>query len=219
VDLPLRDGAWGLIAASPLRYTPFSQVPAEMDAGDLQRVRDQFATSAALAAEAGFDALELNFAEGYLVAGFLSPLTNRRRDEHGGALEGRLRFPLAVLDAVRSAWPPERPLLVRLSATDCAAGGLTPADAVTIAAEIAAHGCHLIHVTAGQTTADGTPDYRRGHLTPLSDRIRTEAGVPTLVGGYITTSDEVNTIVGAGRADLCVLETHERREAAQPLAA
>jgi anthraniloyl-CoA monooxygenase len=206
VDLPLREGGWPLLAASPLPYTPRSPAPKAMDAGDLERVRAQFAAAAAHAAAAGFDALELDMAHGYLLAGFLSPLTNRRDDEYGGELEQRLRFPLEVLDAVRELWPADRLLAVRLSATDWTRRGSGLDEAVATARRLAAHGCGLIHVAAGQTLSE-TPgaEYRRGFLTALGDHIRSEAGVPTLVGGYLTTADEINTAVGAGRADLCVL--------------
>jgi anthraniloyl-CoA monooxygenase len=205
-DLPLREGGWPLLAASALPYTPRSAVPKAMDAGDIERVREEFAAAGARAAAAGFDGLELDLAHGHLLAGFLSPLTNLREDEYGGALEDRLRFPLAVLDAVRERWPAGRLLAARLSATDWAPRGSGLDEAVAIARRLAEHGVGLIDVVAGQTTAETRAEYRRGFLTPLGDRIRSEAGVPTLVGGYLTTADEVNTAVGAGRADLCVLE-------------
>jgi anthraniloyl-CoA monooxygenase len=206
-DLPLRDGGWPLLAASALPYTPRSAVPKAMDAADMERVREEFAAAAGRAAEAGFDGLELDLAHGYLLAGFLSPLTNRREDAYGGdALENRLRFPLEVLAAVRERWPADRLLAVRLSATDWAARGSGVGEAVEVARRLAEQGAGLIHVAAGQTTAETRAEYGRGFLTPLGDRIRSEAGVPTLVGGYLTTADEVNTAVGAGRADLCVLE-------------
>lgn len=205
-DLPLREKAWPLVSASPLPYTPVSATPAEMDPADMENVRDAFANSAARAAVAGFDAIELNFAHGYLLASFLSPLTNWRDDEYGGSLENRLRFPLEVLDAVHAAWPDDRSVAVRMSASDWAPGGLTLPDAVAAARAFASHGAELIHVCAGQTVAEDRPSYRRAFLTRLSDRIRAEASVPTLVGGYLTTDDEINTIVGAGRADLCILE-------------
>lgn len=209
VDIPLRDG-WPLLAASPLRYGPFSAVPKQADAGDLDRVRRAFGDAAGRAAVISkFDALEVDLAHGYLLAGFLSPLTNRRDDEFGGVLANRLRFPLAVLDTVRAAWPSDRLLAVRLTVTDWARRGLSVTDGIEAARLLAAHGAELIHVEAGQTVAESAPEYRRGYLTTLSDRVRSEAGVPTLVGGYLTTPDEVNTIVAAGRADLCLLEPPE----------
>jgi anthraniloyl-CoA monooxygenase len=204
IDLPLTKG-WPTVAASALRYTPALPVPRELTGADLAELAEQFGTAAGRAAEAGADLLELDLAGGYLLAGFLSPLTNRRADAHGGQLEHRLRFPLAVVDAVRAAWPADRLLAARLTVTDWAPGGLTVDDGVRIAGCLAAHGIGLIRVTAGQTVAEGRPEYRRGYLTSISDRVRSEAGVPTMVGGYLTRIDEVNTVVGAGRADLCLL--------------
>jgi anthraniloyl-CoA monooxygenase len=199
VDVPLRDG-WPLLSASPLPYTPFSVVPAEMTEADMARVRDDFVAAATRAAAAGFDVLELDLADGYLLASFLSPLTNRRTD----AFVDPLRYPLSVVDAVRAAWP--RLLSVRLTITDWARGGTTVEQGVEHARAMAAHGVDLVHVRAGHTTATSRPEYRRGYLTTLSDRVRNEARVPTLVGGYLTTPDEVNTVIAAGRADLCLFE-------------
>jgi anthraniloyl-CoA monooxygenase len=206
VDVPLRDGGWPLIAASALPYGPSSRTPTAMDADDMDRVRAAFAGAAARAAAAGFDALELDAAHGYLLAGFLSPLANKRDDEYGGSLENRLRFPLEVLAAVRDAWPAQRLLAVRLSVTDWARGGVTVNEGIELARAVAGAGAQLVGVKAGQTIAGGVPEYRRGFLTNLSDRVRNEARVPTLVSGYLTTLDEVNTVVVTGRADLCLLE-------------
>jgi anthraniloyl-CoA monooxygenase len=203
MDIPLPpDQRWPLLSASALPYGPLSATPKAMDAGDMTRIRDAFTSAAALAAEAGADLLELDMAHGHLLASFLSPLTNRRDDDYGG--EHRARFPLEVLRAVREAWP--GPLIVRLTVDDWARGGLSLDDGVELAKAVAAGGADAVHVEAGQTVPDGRPEYRRGYLTPLSDRIRSEARVPTLVGGYLTTRDEVNTVVAAGRADLCLLE-------------
>jgi anthraniloyl-CoA monooxygenase len=206
LDRPLRQGAWPLLSASPLAYTPRSQVPKEMDRADMDRVRDNFVRAAQMAQEAGFDLLHLHCAQGYLLASFLSPLSNQRVDEYGGSLENRLRFPLEIVDAVRAAWPEEKPLSVALSVTDCAKGGLEVDEAVAVARILKAHGCDMIEALAGQTIPDAEPAYGRGFLTPLSDRVRNEAGIPTLVGGYLTTTNEVNTILAAGRADLCMME-------------
>jgi anthraniloyl-CoA monooxygenase len=206
VDVPLRAGGWPLIAASALPYGPSARTPTSMDADDMERVRAAFAGAATRAAAAGFDALELDAAHGYLLAGFLSPLANRREDDYGGSEESRLRFPLEVLAAVRDAWPAERLLAVRLSITDWARGGVAADEGIELARAVAAAGAQLIHVEAGQTIAGGVPEYRRGYLTTLSDRVRNEARVPTLVGGYLTTLDEVNTAVVTGRADLCLLD-------------
>jgi anthraniloyl-CoA monooxygenase len=209
VDLPLRTGGWSLLSASPLRYGPFSQEPKAMDDEDMARVRDAFTAAASRAAIAGCDALELDVASGYLLASFLSPLTNRRDDGYGGSHVNRLRFPLEVLDDVRTVWPQDRLLGVRLTVTDWARGGVGVDEGIEIARALTEHGAELIHVEAGQTVAEAKPEYRRGFLTALSDRVRSEARVPTLVGGYLTTPDEVNTIVGAGRADLCLIELTE----------
>jgi anthraniloyl-CoA monooxygenase len=199
-DLPLKEG-WPLIAPSPIAYAPRMPVPLEADPGTLARVRDEFAEAARVAAAAGFDVLELDMGHGYLLASFLSPESNRRDED-------RLRFPLAVLDAVREAWPGL--LAVRLNVMDGTRRGLKLPDGIAIARGLAAHGCELVHVVAGQTVPEAPmADYRRGFLTPLADRVRAEARVPVLVGGYLTTPDEANTIVGAGRADLCLLDVPE----------
>ena len=166
---------------------------------DLDRVRDEFVLTTQRAHEAGFDILQLNFAQGYLLASFISPLTNHRKDEYGGDLEHRMRFPLEIFDAVRATWPQDKPISVTLTASDCAKGGFEVHDAVTVARMLKEHGCDIIAVVIGQTTIDSEPAYGRGSLTPFSDRIRNEAGILTMVGGYLTTSDEVNTIIAAGR--------------------
>jgi anthraniloyl-CoA monooxygenase len=199
-DLPLPDG-WELVSASPLPYGPYSRLPRELDEDGMATIRDAFVAGARRAADIGVDVLELDFAHGYLLASFLSPLTNRRADVYGSE---RLRYPLEVLAAVRGAW--EGPLAVRLSVTDWARGGLAVNDGVAIAHALVERGCDLVHTVAGQTVHDDRPEYRRGFLTALSDRVRTGARAPTLVGGHLTTLDDANTIVGAGRADLCILD-------------
>jgi anthraniloyl-CoA monooxygenase len=209
VDRPLRQGGWKLVAASPIAYTPHAALPKEMTMRDIAHVVKVFSLAAKAAAGCGFDALELNFAHGYLVAGFISPLTNRRTDEYGGSLENRMRFPLAVLDMVRSTW--ERPLLVRISASDWAPTGSDLDEAVAIAGMLKARGCDLVHAVMGQTVWESRPDYRRLFGVPASDRIRNEAGIPTLAAGNITTADDVNTILAAGRADLCILDLPDSR--------
>ena len=191
-DLPLRDGAWPLVSASPIPYTPRSAVPQELDEAGMARIRDAFVAAARAGAEAGYAAIELDLGHGHLLASFLSPRSNRRTDRYG---EDRLAFPLSVVTAVRNEW--DGPLCARLSATR---------GAVATAAALRDAGVDLIHVVSDQTTAASAPEYRRGHLTAFSDHIRGEARVRTLVGGYLDTLDAVNTIVGAGRADLCLIE-------------
>ena len=208
LDRPLREGEWPLVAASPIPYTPRSQTPHPLDRFGMERVRDDFARSARMADEAGCDLLMLHMAHGYLLASFLSPLANRRNDEYGGSLENRMRFPLEVFDAVRAAWPEDKPLAVALNADDCAPGGFTVNDAITVARALRDSGCDVVQVLAGQTIPDDQPRYGRGHLTAYSDRIRNEAGICTLVGGYLTTANEVNTVLAGGRADLCILHPY-----------
>ncbi|MBI4484026.1 MAG: FAD-dependent monooxygenase [Acidobacteria bacterium] len=206
LDRPLREGNWPLISPSPLPYTPISQVPKEMDRADMERVREQFARSARMAQEAGFDMIQLHFAHGYLLASFLSPLTNVRSDAYGGSLENRMRFPLEVFEAVRAVWPEGQPISVAISATDWSKGGFHPDDAVAVARALKAHGCDMVTVLAGQTTIDAQPAYGPGFLTPFSDRVRNEAGIATMTAGHITTADQINTTLAAGRADLCIVD-------------
>jgi anthraniloyl-CoA monooxygenase len=205
LDRPLRAGNWPLLSPSPLPYAPDSQVPQAMDRADMDKVCGDFFQAAHLAHEAGFDLLQLHFGHGYLLASFISPLTNQREDEYGGSLENRLRFPLELFDTVRAAWPEDKPLSVALSVTDCVEGGFALAEAVAVAGLLKAHGCDLIEVLAGQTIPSASPAYGPGFLTPFSDWLRSKAGIATLVGGHLTTSDEVNTILAAGRADLCLM--------------
>jgi anthraniloyl-CoA monooxygenase len=205
MDEPLDDGNWPLVAASPLPYTPRSQTPRALGRAQLTDIREQFTGAAVRAARAGFDLLELHCAHGYLLSGFLSPLTNRRTDAYGGSLAGRLRFPLEVFDAVRAVWPEERPMTVRISATDWADGGTTVEDAVEIARAFAAHGADAIDVSTGQVVADERPEFGRSYQTPYADRIRHEARVPVIAVGAISSWDDVNSLILAGRTDLCAL--------------
>ncbi|MBB5124767.1 anthraniloyl-CoA monooxygenase [Streptomyces albaduncus] len=205
MDEPLDDGNWPLVAASPLPYKPGSQVPRALSRAQLTDIREQFAAAAVRAARAGFDLLELHCAHGYLLSGFLSPLTNHRTDAYGGSPQKRLRFPLEVFDAVREAWPGDRPMTVRISATDWAEGGTTAEDAVTIARAFAAHGADAIDVSTGQVVADETPEFGRSYQTPFADRVRHEAGVPVIAVGAISSWDDVNSLILAGRTDLCAL--------------
>jgi anthraniloyl-CoA monooxygenase len=204
-DEPLAEGAWPIIAPSPIPYLPHSQVPKEMDRADMDRVRDAFVASALMAERAGFDLLEVHFAHGYLLSTFLSPLTNLRKDEYGGSLQNRMRFPLEVFEAVRAVWPAEKPMSVRVSATDWVPGGFEGEDAVVVARALKALGCDIIDVSSGQTTKMAKPVYGRMWQTRFADQIRNEAKIPTIAVGNITSADQVNTIVAAGRADLCAM--------------
>jgi anthraniloyl-CoA monooxygenase len=205
VDEPLAEGDWPLISASALPYLPHSQVPKAMDRGDMDRVRDDFVRAARWAQEAGFDLLELHWAHGYLLSSFISPLTNVRRDEYGGSLERRLRYPLEVFDAVRAAWPAARPLSVKISAVDWAEGGLEMEDAVRLCAMLREHGGDLVTVSTGQTVAHARPVYGRLYQAPFSERIRLEASIPTMAVGNISSFADANSLLAAGRADLCAL--------------
>src|SRR4051812_3561178 len=205
-DQPLDDGNWPLIAPSPLPYLPgVSQVPREMDRADMDAVRADFVAATRRAAEAGFDLLELHMAHGYLLSSFLSPLTNVRADEYGGPLENRARFPLEVLAACRAEWPAERPMSVRISATDWVEGGFDGDQAVAFARMLRDAGCDLVDVSSGQVWPEQRPAYGRSFQTPFADRIRHEAGIPTVAVGAISSYDDVNTIILSGRADLCAL--------------
>jgi anthraniloyl-CoA monooxygenase len=205
MDRPLEEGAWPILSASPIRYYPESEEPAQISRAQMTTVRNQFVEAAERGARAGFDMLEMHAAHGYLLASFLSPLTNRRTDDYGGSFEKRLRYPLEVFRALRDAWPAERPMSVRISATDWEEGGVTADDAVKIAAAFAAEGVDLIDVSTGQTTPAARPVYGRMYQTQFADQIRNEAKVATMAVGAITTADQINTIVAAGRADLVAL--------------
>ncbi|MEU6085258.1 bifunctional salicylyl-CoA 5-hydroxylase/oxidoreductase [Streptomyces sp. NPDC047085] len=205
MDEPLPDGNWPLVAASPLPYKPDSQTPRQLSRAQLTDIREQFTAAAWRAARAGFDLLELHCAHGYLLSGFLSPLTNQRTDAYGGSLEKRLRFPLEVFDAVRAVWPGERPMTVRISATDWAEGGTTAEDAVEIARAFAAHGADAIDVSTGQVVAEERPEFGRSYQTPFADRIRNSVRVPVIAVGAISSWDDVNSLILAGRTDLCAL--------------
>jgi anthraniloyl-CoA monooxygenase len=206
MDEPLPDGSnWSLIAPSAVPYSSRNQVPRAMTRADMDVVLDQFVWAARGALEAGFDLLELHMAHGYLLSSFLSPLTNQRDDEYGGSLEGRARFPLEVLDACRAVWPSDRPLSVRISATDWVPGGFGADDAVALARMLAAHGCDIVDVSSGQVTPEEKPAFGRSYQTPFADRIRHEVGIPVIAVGAISSYDDVNTIIAAGRADLCAL--------------
>ena len=204
--LPDPDDRWALMSASSIPYFPDrSPVPREMTRADMDAAVADYANAASLAQEAGFDLLEIHMAHGYLLASFISPLTNTRTDEYGGALENRMRFPLEVFDACRSVWPSAKPMSVRISAVDWAPGGMEPDDAVAVAQMLKAHGCDVVDVSAGQTVADQRPVYGRLFQTPFADRIRHDVGMATMAVGNISSYMDVNTIIAAGRADLCLL--------------
>ena len=205
MDEPLESGNWDLIAPSPLPYLPVSQIPREMSRRDMEVVRDQFVAATRMAVRADFDLLELHCAHGYLLASFISPLTNLRADEYGGSLENRLRFPIEVFDAMRAQWPAHKPMTVRVSAMDWYEGGLSAEESVLVARAFVAHGVDAIDVSTGQTVAEEQPSFGRSYQTPFADRIRNLAGVSTIAVGAISGYDDVNSIILAGRADLCAL--------------
>ena len=204
-DEPLPDGNWPLMAASAVPYGAQNQVPRAMTRADMDQLTAQFVAATRRAAEAGFDWLELHGAHGYLLSSFICPLTNRRTDDYGGSIENRCRYPLEVFAAMRAAWPAERPMSVRISAHDWAPGGNTPDDAVVIARLFKAAGCDVIDVSSGQTTREAKPVYGRMYQTPFADRIRNEVGIQTMAVGAISEADHANSIIAAGRADLCAV--------------
>ena len=205
-DLALpAERSWDLFAPSAIPWSKGKRVPKEMTAEDMAEVKGHFARATRRARKAGFDLLELHCAHGYLLASFLSPLTNHRTDAYGGSLDNRLRYPLEVFDAVRGAWPAEKPLTVRISATDWVDGGIVGAEAVDIARAFKDHGCDLIDASAGQTVPEQRPRYGRLFQTPFADRIRHEAGIATMAVGAISSYADANTILAAGRADLVAL--------------
>jgi anthraniloyl-CoA monooxygenase len=205
MDRPLEEGGWDVISASPTPYFPDSQVPREMGRAAMDAVKAAFVAAAERGDRCGFDMLELHCAHGYLLASFISPLTNRRSDDYGGSLANRLRYPLEIFEALRAIWPGHKPMSVRISATDWAEGGITGDDAVLIARAFAEAGVDLVDVSTGQTVRDAQPIYGRMFQTPFSDQVRNEARVATMCVGNITAADQVNTILAAGRADLVAL--------------
>jgi anthraniloyl-CoA monooxygenase len=206
IDLPLPDGNWPVVAPSPLPYRGgVNQTPRELSIVEMEEIAAEFVASARRADAAGFDLLELHCAHGYLLSSFISPLTNRRTDSYGGSLQGRLRWPIEVFSAVRAVWPQHKPMSVRISATDWYADGTTAADAVAIAKAFADAGADIIDVSSGQVHPDEAPAYGRSYQTPFADRIRNEAGIATMAVGIISSYDDVNSIILAGRADLCLV--------------
>ncbi|MBV8931678.1 MAG: bifunctional salicylyl-CoA 5-hydroxylase/oxidoreductase [Kutzneria sp.] len=206
IDEPLPAGNWPVVAPSPLAYRPgVNQVPRELTRADLADLRGQFVLAAEMSARAGFDVLELHCAHGYLLSSFLSPVTNLRGDGYGRGLDGRLRFPIEVFTAIRQVWPADKPMTVRISATDWVEGGTTGEDAVVIAQAFAQAGADAIDVSTGGVTPDERPAFGRSYQTPYSDQIRNETGIATIAVGAISSYDDVNSLILAGRADLCAL--------------
>jgi len=205
IDEPLAAGNWPLAAASAIAYGAQNQTPQAVTRADMHAIRDAFVAATRRAEAAGFDWLELHCAHGYLLSSFISPLTNRRDDEYGGSVENRCRYPLEVFAAMRAAWPEHKPMSVRISAHDWAPGGNTPAEALAIARLFKAAGCDVIDVSSGQTTREARPIYGRMYQTPFADRIRNEGGIATMAVGAISEADHANSIIAAGRADLCAI--------------
>ncbi len=213
IDEPLEAGNWEAAGPSALPYGPGSQTPRQLDRTEMDSIKAEFVQAARRADHAGFDLLEVHAAHGYLLSSFLSPISNQRADEYGGSLENRLRFPLEVFDEVRAAWPAAKPLTVRISATDWIEGGNDSDDSVQIARAFVDHGAAGIDVSTGQVSKDEKPAFGRSYQTPFADRIRQEvagpAGAAVIAVGAISTYDDVNTVLLAGRADLVALgRTH-----------
>jgi anthraniloyl-CoA monooxygenase len=205
MDEPLDEGNWPLVAPSAIPYAARNQAPSELTRAEMLEICDAFVRAAGMGLEAGFDMLELHCAHGYLLSSFITPLRNHRRDEYGGSLANRLRYPLEVFRAMRTVWPEERPMSVRISATDWVDGGINGEDAVEIARAFKGEGADLIDVSAGQTTPDAKPVYGRMFQTPYSDKIRNEVGIATMAVGNITDVDQVDAILAGARADLVAL--------------
>jgi anthraniloyl-CoA monooxygenase len=206
IDQPLNEGNWPIIAASPFQYLEgVSQIAREMTHEDMERVKADFVRSTKSAEKAGFDWLELHAAHGYLLSSFISPLTNQRKDEYGGSLENRLKYPIEVFKAIREVWPKGKPISVRISAHDWTPGGTTPADAVEIAKAFKTAGADIIDCSSGQVSKKEKPIYGRTFQTPFADRVRNQAKIPTIAVGAIFDADSANTIIAAGRADLCAV--------------
>jgi anthraniloyl-CoA monooxygenase len=205
IDQPLEEGNWEIIAPSPLSYLEHGQVPTEMTREHMDQVKAEFVKSARRAEAAGFDLLEVHLAHGYLLSSFLSPLTNRRTDSYGGDLAGRAKFPLEVVTACRAVWPEDKPLSARISATDWTPGGFDGDEAVALSAMLKDLGVDIVDVSTGQVWAEDAPAFGRSFQTPYADRIRNEVDMPTIAVGAISSYDDVNTTLLAGRADLCAL--------------
>jgi len=210
MDAPLKSDNWPLLSASDIPWSKNNATPKAMDRTDMDAIRDQFVASVQMAERAGFDMIELHAAHGYLISSFISPTSNSRSDEYGGSLENRMRYPLEVANAMRDAWPNDKPMSVRISANDWVGDeGVTPEEAVEIAKMFSQTGIDIIDVSAGQTSIDAQPVYGRMFQTPFSDRIRNETGLKTMAVGNIYEPDHANSILMAGRADLvCLARPH-----------
>jgi len=206
MDHPLENDNWPLVSASPIAYFEGeSQVPRELSRSGMDAIVAEFVTATKYAEQAGFDMLELHMAHGYLLASFISPLTNRRDDEYGGSIANRMRFPLEVFRACRAAWPQDKPLSVRISATDWAPGGLSGEDLMALTRMLKDAGCDMIDCSSGQTVPQQKPVYGRMYQAPFADWVRNEVGIATMTVGAISTADQVNTLLASGKADLVAL--------------
>lgn len=202
MDQPLPEASWEILAPSPLPYLGHSAVPREMSAGDMDAVAEQFVAAAKNVDRAGFDMIEVHLAHGYLLSTFISPYTNHREDEFGGSIENRMKYPLRVVNAMREVWPEEKPMSARISATDWVDGGLSDEDMVAVASMLKEAGIDIINVSTGQVTSDEEPVYGRMFQAPFADQIRNEVDIPTIVAGNISSADQANTLVAAGRTDI-----------------
>ncbi|MBI1733130.1 MAG: bifunctional salicylyl-CoA 5-hydroxylase/oxidoreductase [Gammaproteobacteria bacterium] len=205
IDQPLQQGAWEIIAPSAIPYLPHSRIPRAANEADLDRICAEFVRAVRNAAAAGFDMIELHMAHGYLLSSFISPYTNRRTDQYGGSVENRMRFPLRVLKECRAAWPADKPVSARISATDWLPGGLSAADLLTVARLLKENGTDIINVSTGQVAKEEAPEYGRMYQLPFADQVRNDAGISTIVAGNFTSADQVNTVVAAGRCDMVAL--------------
>jgi anthraniloyl-CoA monooxygenase len=206
IDQPLESGNWPLLSASPLPYIEgVSQTPREMTRKDMDRIKADFVSATRRGVAARFDWLEFHIAHGYLLSSFISPLTNHRADDYGGSLENRCRYPVEVFQAMRAVWPEDQPMSVRISAHDWVPGGITPEDAAEVARMFQRAGADMMDCSSGQVSKAERPVYGRMYQVPFSDRIRNEVGIPTIAVGNIFEGDHVNTIIAAGRADLCAI--------------
>lgn len=202
MDQPLPEASWEILAPSPLPYLGHSAVPREMSVGDMDAVAEQFVAAARNVDRAGFDMIEVHLAHGYLLSTFISPYTNHREDEFGGSIENRMKYPLRVVNAMREVWPEEKPMSARISATDWVDGGLSDEDMVAVASMLKEAGIDIINVSTGQVASEEEPIYGRMFQAPFADQIRNEVHIPTIVAGNISTADQANTLVAAGRTDI-----------------